>query len=1075
MKSTRDRFAEQLAAARPDADRGVARRLALEGVLAAVVGDRPPPTIGRYRVEARVGAGGMGVVYRARDDERTVAIKLLDAPLAHERARFGREARLLREVVHPHVVAYLEHGVTPEDVDYLVMEWLEGRDLGRRLQGSGPLPIPDALRTVLAAARGLGAVHRAGIVHRDVKPSNLFLVGDAIDAVRVVDFGVSRALSSATHLTVSGAVVGTPSYVAPEQLRGLADTRADVYGLGAVLFECLTGRPPFVGEHVAAILSAVVSEPAPSVATFRLDVPTEVDLLVARMLAKSPDDRPHDMEAVATSVASLLSDSTSQRDRRRVLSRLERSTPRRPIMPPNVGALVGRERELAVAHGALAASRADEEAALIEVVGGAGLGKTSVLEALEPAGHVVRLRARAANAPFAVVDVLAQRLATYEPGCAEAHATFVARRAETRSDSADPLIVADRIVLAWLELLDAASAGTTPWTILLDDAERTDLPSARLLGRALSILDARAFALVIARRPESALAFGDDFDRERRTTIRLEPLRARAAARLAARARPDADEAAWRRAAALGGGMPARVLACALADADEHAFAVDDRTLGALEPETRRVLRAAAIAGPELELDAVAALVDADVGFVERHLARAPEVVTRAPAWRFVSEATHAAAYALCTDDDRRAGHLAIAARLRTREPLDVHALAHHLRRAGDLVAAAPLHLALARAALAGGDDVSFDAHLTLAREGTPDDPRLAWLDAQARFWRGDVAGARDAAERARLASPLGSVERFAASSQLVTCAGQLGDDATTRSVALNAADEPTVDEAARAARFVVLVRAASQLFARPDPRLDAFVDASLGDAVTPEARAWRHRFDAIRAREHLDRASEAHEAAHRAHAEQGDWRSAAQMALYLGSYRVWAGAWERARDAIDDALRLARRLGAEYLTIWGRYVEAKLLVEVAPGDARVVLDDVIARTAASPRMNTGAHVYAALAAQRLGDLERAARHAELARAGTGLARVATAALARAWLAMGRRDDALALLPSLAGEGREPELDELVWLASAEIARATLPDALARIDTRAATLTDSLRRDHYLTRPHLVVATRALA
>jgi tRNA A-37 threonylcarbamoyl transferase component Bud32 len=1073
VRTTRDPFAEQLAAARPDADRGVARRLALEGVLAAVVGDRPPPTIGRYRVEARVGAGGMGVVYRARDDERTVAIKLLDAPLAHERARFGREARLLREVVHPHVVAYLDHGVMPEDVDYLVMEWLDGRDLGRRLQESGPLSIADALRTVLAAARGLGAVHRAGIVHRDVKPSNLFLVGDAIDAVRVVDFGVSRALSSATHLTVSGAVVGTPSYVAPEQLRGLADTRADVYGLGAVLFECLTGRPPFVGEHVAAILSAVIAEPAPSVASFRVDVPTEVDLWVARMLEKDPDDRPRDMEAVATSVASLLSELASRRDGRRVLSRLERVTPRRPIAPPSMGALVGRERERATALGALAASRADEEAVWIEVVGAPGFGKTALLDALDAEGHVVRLRARDANAPFSVLAALAQQLALHEPSCAPAHAELVARLGDARSEAHDPLVVADRILLAWLELLDAAAATTTPWTVLLDDAERADLPSLRLLDRALAQLDARAFALVTARRPDAACAIGADFDPARRATINLGPLRPRAAARLAARARPDADESAWRRAAALGGGHPARVLACALAD-DDRAHGFDDRTLAALDPETRRVLRAAAIVGIELDLESVAALVDVDVELVERHLARAPDVVTRAPSWRFVNEAVHAATYALCTDADRHAGHLALAARMRARPQVDVLALAHHLRSAGDTVGAAPHHLALARAALAGGDGASFDVHLACAREGTPDDPRLAWLEAQARFWRGDVAGAKDAAERARRASSLGSLERFAASSQLVTCAGQLGDDATSTTVALAAAEEPALDEATRAMRFVVLARAASQLFARPHAGLDAKIRERIGDAVTPEARAWRHRVDAIHEREHLDRASEAHEAAHRAHAEQGDWRSAAQMALYLGSYRVWAGAWERARDAIDDALRLARRLGAEYLTTWGRYVEAKLLVEVAPGDARVVLDDVIARTAASPRIHTGAHVYAALAAHRLGDLERAVRHAELARAGSGLARVASAALVRAWLAMGKVDEARALLPALAGDAREPELDELVRLASAELAPETLPDALARLDARAATIADPLRRDHYLTRPHLVVATRAL-
>ena len=302
---------DALAAARPAMPEGGARRMRMRAVMASVLGpELAPPMLGRYVVEAKVASGGMGVVFRGHDPDggQPVAIKLLNASAAAERPRFTREALILRSIVHPHVVRYLDHGVE-DGLDYLVMEWLEGRDLASRL-ARGPLAEHDALRAALHVAQALDAAHRAGITHRDVKPSNVFLIGDRLEDLRLIDFGIARSARAShpgTRLTASGAVLGSPHYMAPEQLRGEHDARTDVYALGATLFECLTGRPPFAGAHPAAILLAVMAEPVPSVSALRSEVSPALDALLGRMLAKDMRDRPRDMAAVITELSGLFS------------------------------------------------------------------------------------------------------------------------------------------------------------------------------------------------------------------------------------------------------------------------------------------------------------------------------------------------------------------------------------------------------------------------------------------------------------------------------------------------------------------------------------------------------------------------------------------------------------------------------------------------------------------------------------------------------------------------------------------------------------------------------------------------
>jgi eukaryotic-like serine/threonine-protein kinase len=264
---------------------------------------------GRFRVEALAGSGGMGAVYAAIDERsgERVALKLLTAGGPSAPQRFLREGKLLSQVAHAKVVRYVAHGVTESGVRYLAMEWLEGEDLARRLD-RGPLPLRDAIAVGGQIAAGLAALHRLGIVHRDVKPSNAFLVGGSLAAIKLLDLGLARpALASGSRVTHSGNMVGTPGYMAPEQIRGERDVdpRTDVFALGCVLFECVTGRPPFGGEHAAAILARILFESAPAPSDVYPGVPEAVDRLVARMLARWPGDRPADGAAALAELSEL--------------------------------------------------------------------------------------------------------------------------------------------------------------------------------------------------------------------------------------------------------------------------------------------------------------------------------------------------------------------------------------------------------------------------------------------------------------------------------------------------------------------------------------------------------------------------------------------------------------------------------------------------------------------------------------------------------------------------------------------------------------------------------------------------
>lgn len=286
---------------------------------------------GKYRIEGVLGVGGMGVVLGAMhlDLERPVAIKVLRAELAHEQrivTRLLQEGRAAARIKSEHVAQVIDVGRLSSGAPYVVMERLEGVGFDRLLLERGRLPLADAVDAIVETCEALAQAHAAGIVHRDLKPGNLFLArrGDGSHVVKLLDFGISKTLDSGRRksmvLTDPHLALGSPSYMAPEQIKAAdeVDARADIWALGAILFELLTGRQAFDAHELTALQARILLEEHPALRAHRPDVPAEVERVIRRCMMKDREARYPDVEALARDLVPFGSERAS--------AALERST-----------------------------------------------------------------------------------------------------------------------------------------------------------------------------------------------------------------------------------------------------------------------------------------------------------------------------------------------------------------------------------------------------------------------------------------------------------------------------------------------------------------------------------------------------------------------------------------------------------------------------------------------------------------------------------------------------------------------------------------------------------------------------
>ena len=267
----------------------------------------------RYRILEQLGQGGMAVVYKAYDTrlEREVAVKVIrqdtfpPEELAPILKRFEREAKSLGKLSHPGIVTVLDYG-SQEGVPFLVMEYIPGKSLKETLsmQGNQRMPWQEAIKFLMPVAEALDYAHRQKIVHRDVKPSNILVMQDG--RVMLVDFGIAKILASDgnTLLTTTGAIVGTPDYMAPEQISNTeVDHRADIYALGIIFYELVTGRKPYQGPTPLSTLMKHTTEPLPNPRQFVPDLPEGVERIILKALAKQKEDRYQSMQKFAGALA----------------------------------------------------------------------------------------------------------------------------------------------------------------------------------------------------------------------------------------------------------------------------------------------------------------------------------------------------------------------------------------------------------------------------------------------------------------------------------------------------------------------------------------------------------------------------------------------------------------------------------------------------------------------------------------------------------------------------------------------------------------------------------------------------
>jgi serine/threonine protein kinase len=264
---------------------------------------RPGDSLGPYKITRVIGRGRMGIVFEGTaDGADPVALKVVTTELSQDEVflrRFRREVKAAQKIDHPNVVPVLAHG-EEGGLPYLVQRLIPGGSLADRLIASGPLALADAVQMLGAAAGGIDALHAAGLVHRDIKAANILLEGDT---PYVSDFGLAKD-SQASNLTRPGQALGSLDYMSPEQIRGEDVSPAtDIYALGCVMFECLTGTPPFGGRPSMRVLFAHLQEPPPDLSTQRSDITAATARAITRALEKEPEDRPASAAEYVSGVA----------------------------------------------------------------------------------------------------------------------------------------------------------------------------------------------------------------------------------------------------------------------------------------------------------------------------------------------------------------------------------------------------------------------------------------------------------------------------------------------------------------------------------------------------------------------------------------------------------------------------------------------------------------------------------------------------------------------------------------------------------------------------------------------------
>ncbi len=272
----------------------------------------------KYELVEHIATGGQAVVWRARHIalERLVVVRMLREDLAHHPSlalRFVEEGRILASLENEHIARILDYGRLPSGVPFMVMEYLHGQDLRALLATEGALPISMAASFVIQACIGMEEAHGKGVVHRDLKPENLFFCNNA-KRIKILDFGISKGANAERHLTNPGIPLGTPSYMAPEQLGGVAvvDGRADIWGLGTVLYELLSGVSAFEGSSVTHTCALVLSGEPKALRELRTDLPPEFANIVNRCLAKDPALRYQRVQELASALAPFAGESSER-------------------------------------------------------------------------------------------------------------------------------------------------------------------------------------------------------------------------------------------------------------------------------------------------------------------------------------------------------------------------------------------------------------------------------------------------------------------------------------------------------------------------------------------------------------------------------------------------------------------------------------------------------------------------------------------------------------------------------------------------------------------------------------------